>query len=201
AAGRHGRLRRTGRLGSPLRLQTHRHGPPTLRRITHPTSPRGHANGSTVFAPRRDREGSSCWRAGVRAVPARAFRHSEVPGTKAPRRVADYPKSFAMLLRPAQVMGHEIFIAPAATSEPSKAPASRHSTTMEVTLCQCLDFAAQGPQTGPDAVTVSLLKVNLPYQLVNNCIRAGHASGFTEHGHLLSCREFGDYGGGTICRS
>ena len=95
-----------------------------------------------------------------------------------------------MLRGPAEVMGHGIFIAPATTSDPGNALASRHSTTREVRLCQCCDFAAQGPQTGPYAVTLSLLKVNSPYQLVNNCKRAGHGSGFMEHGHLLSCREF-----------
>jgi hypothetical protein len=116
-------------------------------------------------------------------------------------RVADDQTSFATLRGPAAVIGHGIFIAPATTSDPGNALASRHSTTREVRLCQCCDFAAQGPQTGPYAVTLSLLKVNSPYQLVNNCKRASHGSGFTQHGHLLSCREFGDYGGGTICRS
>jgi hypothetical protein len=122
-----------------------------------------------VFSLRRDRGASSCWSAVARALPARAFMRPEVLGTKSPRRVADYQKSFATWRGPAEVMGYEIFIAPATPSDPGKTLASRHSTTREVRLCQCCDFAAQGHQTGPYAVTVSLLKVNSPYHLVNNC--------------------------------
>lgn len=75
------------------------------------------------------------------------------------------------------------------------------STTREGGLCQYCDFAAQGPQIGPYAVTVSLLKVNSPYRSVNSCERAVRTTGFIEQGHLLSCREFGDTEEENICRS
>ncbi|GKU38175.1 hypothetical protein NJB14192_01730, partial [Mycobacterium montefiorense] len=102
---------------------------------------------------------------------------------------------------PGQLIGGEIFTGQLPPQPPGTAPASRLSTTTEVRPCQYYDFAAQSPQKGQNAVTVSLLKVNSPYRSVNNCERAVFGTGFTEHGHLLSGREFGDYGGGTICRS
>lgn len=150
---------------------------------------------------RRDRGGGSCCLTVTKALPARAFMHSEVPETKLPRCVAGDNRSFAMVLGSAQVVGREIFVAPATSSDPGKTLASRHQTTREVRLCQSCDFAAQSHPIGHHAVTVSLPKVNSPYQFVNSCKRAGHASGFTEHGHLLSSESLGIMEEETICRS
>jgi hypothetical protein len=80
-------------------------------------------------------------------------------------------------------------------------PASGLSTTTEVRLCQCCDFAAQAHPNGHYAVTVSLLKVNSPCCSVNNCERAVRGPGLREYGHLLSSEGLGIMEEEQLCRS